>query len=135
MHVRFTPKADNQADVSLSPLCATSGREQMRRIASLHLVGGDRLHHNHGVIRIIKVACWCMILNQCCSETLLKIVFQQYLPLADISAFQSGEGTTLVPPLRVVYPSAIAAKFGVPLDLGRRKYLNGGEVILEMCLP
>jgi hypothetical protein len=57
------------------------------------------------------------------------------VPIADISAFQSGEGTTLVPPLRVVYAFAIAAKFGVPLDLGGRKYLNGGEVILEMCLP
>jgi hypothetical protein len=34
--------------------------------------------------RSIKVACSCMILNQCCSETLLKIVFQQYRSNSDI---------------------------------------------------
>jgi hypothetical protein len=35
-------------------------------------------------LRSIKLACWCMILNQCCSETLLKIVFQQHRPEPDI---------------------------------------------------
>ena len=40
-HVRFAPKADKQADVSLSPLCAKSGREQTQQKMQLldHLVG------------------------------------------------------------------------------------------------
>jgi hypothetical protein len=29
--VRFAPKADKQADVSLSPLCAKTGPEQMQQ--------------------------------------------------------------------------------------------------------
>jgi hypothetical protein len=33
MHVRFAPKADKQADVSLSQLCAISGPEQTQQHA------------------------------------------------------------------------------------------------------
>jgi hypothetical protein len=33
-HVRFAPKADKQADVSLSPLCAISCREQSQQAAT-----------------------------------------------------------------------------------------------------
>jgi hypothetical protein len=32
-HVRFSPKADKRADVSLSPLCAKTGREQTQQHA------------------------------------------------------------------------------------------------------
>src|SRR5262249_5116867 len=43
-HVRFAPKADKQADVSLSPLCARTGREHMQQTMCAtrlldHLVG------------------------------------------------------------------------------------------------
>jgi hypothetical protein len=40
-HVRFAPKADKQADVSLSPLCARSGCKQPQQNSALfdHLVG------------------------------------------------------------------------------------------------
>jgi hypothetical protein len=47
-HVRFAPKADKRADVSLSPLCATTGREQMQQTTcanarlSDHLVGAQQ---------------------------------------------------------------------------------------------
>jgi hypothetical protein len=40
-HVRFAPKAEKDADVSASPLCATSGCEQSQQGSPLfdHLVG------------------------------------------------------------------------------------------------
>jgi hypothetical protein len=40
-HVRFAPKADKSADISLSPLSANSRREQVQQIPQLldHLVG------------------------------------------------------------------------------------------------
>src|SRR5947208_11203750 len=34
-----------------------------------------------------------------------------------------------------MYGSAVTAKFGVPLDLGGRQYLDGEQVVLEMCPP
>jgi hypothetical protein len=41
MYVRFTPKADKRADISLSPLCAMSGPTHRSKKAPLfgHLVG------------------------------------------------------------------------------------------------
>src|SRR5262245_25123186 len=48
-HVRFTPKADKQADISLSPLCANSDLTRRSKKAALfdHLVGACEQHRRH----------------------------------------------------------------------------------------
>jgi hypothetical protein len=52
-HVRFASKADMQAHISLSPLCAKSGREQMQQMKAAivrlfdHLVGTGEQRHRH----------------------------------------------------------------------------------------
>jgi len=38
-------------------------------------------------------------------------------------------------PVRMLHAFFVAAKFGVPLDLSGRQYLNGGQVVLEVGLP
>jgi hypothetical protein len=48
-HVCFAPKADKEASMALSPLCAISGCEQMQQVASLldDLVGAGEKRWRH----------------------------------------------------------------------------------------